>query len=388
MSDLRVVRELRAELLAAEPARRRRATRRTLIVAIALVVLGVGIATAATGSFPIGEPIPSPWGDEDSQRNPHAPRQGSGRLQAIRTPDPAGGPPWGVRDFRTRDRLVCPQVGRVVDERLGVIGDDGVFHELPLAATGCSGPPRPPRPDDSVLFSSHGGSSQGIPANGAEPREYARDACTDHVGPRSSIDPRTVVCDDRPRRWIEHGTTGPRVVAIELRAPGLRERHPVVDGHYLIVRDSPLPRGIRGFAVFRDGRRERVITFSFGGRVKRHVRRDPRFARQARLSSAPALAGPDGLVTVSLRVPHVDPPRYGSWYDVELAGPPGCARQGRLRFTVQASRRLRPGDALRFGIRPPGPTVRERAEWCRGRYAGSVVMQSRLDLGRFGFEVR
>jgi hypothetical protein len=61
----------------------------------------------------------------------------------VRAADPDGGPPWGVRVFRSTPGLACVQVGRVYKGKLGVLGQDGAFdndgkfHELTVAAEGC-----------------------------------------------------------------------------------------------------------------------------------------------------------------------------------------------------------------------------------------------------------
>lgn len=67
---------------------------------------------------------------------------GTVRLLSLRVPDPAGGPPWGMRVMRTTGGDECMQVGRVHDGRLGVLGQDGIFrddhrfHPMPASAFG------------------------------------------------------------------------------------------------------------------------------------------------------------------------------------------------------------------------------------------------------------
>ena len=59
-----------------------------------------------------------------------------GRLLSIRVPDPAGGPPWGIRLVKTTRGETCIQVGRVVNGQIGALGidgswnDDHEFHEI------------------------------------------------------------------------------------------------------------------------------------------------------------------------------------------------------------------------------------------------------------------
>ena len=50
-------------------------------------------------------------------------------LASVRVPDPVSGPPWGVRVIvlRRSSLLRCVQIGRVLNGKLGVVGEDGAF---------------------------------------------------------------------------------------------------------------------------------------------------------------------------------------------------------------------------------------------------------------------
>ncbi|HEX2085963.1 MAG TPA: hypothetical protein VHF89_09800 [Solirubrobacteraceae bacterium] len=50
--------------------------------------------------------------------------------------DPDGGPRWGVRLYRTREGLTCPNAGRVEDGRFGRVGARGEHIPLPPSADG------------------------------------------------------------------------------------------------------------------------------------------------------------------------------------------------------------------------------------------------------------
>lgn len=54
---------------------------------------------------------------------------GSARLLPLRTPDPGGGLPWGLRVVRTTRGLECVDVGRVDYGTIGVLGQDGAFRD-------------------------------------------------------------------------------------------------------------------------------------------------------------------------------------------------------------------------------------------------------------------
>jgi hypothetical protein len=113
--------------------RRPRPLRRLVLVIPVLLVLAAG-ALAATGVIRIGAPAEKPGGEGFSSLRGGGLLRGTVRLLAIATPDPAGGPPWGMRVFSTKQGEGCVQVGRLLDGKLGAIGqdnafgDDGQFH--------------------------------------------------------------------------------------------------------------------------------------------------------------------------------------------------------------------------------------------------------------------
>jgi hypothetical protein len=115
---------------------------RTALVLVVLLVLASGTAVAASQLF--GPPVRSGLVLTGGAK------PGPILLAPLRVADPAGGFPWGVRIYTPRrrapgaGRVSCVQIGRVLDGRLGVIGedgafgDDGLFHLLPVEPlTGC-----------------------------------------------------------------------------------------------------------------------------------------------------------------------------------------------------------------------------------------------------------
>jgi hypothetical protein len=140
MRAIHRARRLRGRLLA-----------RPLIVAVAVVVGGAGAAFAAKALVGIGNPAPREYPNFGERVLP-----AGTRLLSLRVPDPAGGPPWGMRLIFTTARpgsvaktragaahWGCVQVGRVVDGQLGVLGqdgafhNDGLFHALPVQPEAC-----------------------------------------------------------------------------------------------------------------------------------------------------------------------------------------------------------------------------------------------------------
>jgi hypothetical protein len=121
----------------------RRGWRRPPLIALALLL---GATGAAFGGRVIGFGSPAP---PSLVRLFTAPTTGEGaltpgtvRMLPVSTPDPAGGAPWGMREFTTSRGLGCVEVARLVDGRLVAIGqddafgDDGRYHELSVASGG------------------------------------------------------------------------------------------------------------------------------------------------------------------------------------------------------------------------------------------------------------
>ncbi len=130
----------RSPLLA--PSRAHRwATRPMLLVAPLLLVLAAA-ALAAGGVIELGSPAKLPFSVYGNAREGYgALVPGTVRLLPIKAPDPAGGPDWGMRVLSTTRGQGCIQLGRLLDGKLGALGqdgafaDDGRFHELPVSAT-------------------------------------------------------------------------------------------------------------------------------------------------------------------------------------------------------------------------------------------------------------
>ncbi len=216
------------------PPRRARRRRRRLPLLVVPGMLVVAAAAMAASAILTGEPVRNPPGlafraDEGLGK----PKPATIDLLDLRVADPDGGPPWGMRTLRTTRGLGCVQVGRVVDDKLGVLGQDGAFgndgrfHELPadvLTQAQCqqpdgaghvflavsyqglpasalagacrlSGVGKPPRPS-------------GAPRRPAQPRCPAADERILYfglLGPRG----RSVTYDDATGREITARTHGP-----------------------------------------------------------------------------------------------------------------------------------------------------------------------------------
>lgn len=105
-----------------------------------LLLLGTTtIALAASGVILTGSNVPV-RGHPRPGYGFGIPARGVSRLLPLRAPDPAGGPPWGMRLIHTTRGYLCAELGRLDDGRLGELGidgafhDDGRFHPLPVDA--------------------------------------------------------------------------------------------------------------------------------------------------------------------------------------------------------------------------------------------------------------
>ena len=155
------------------------------------------------------------------------------------TPDPRGGLPWGLREFRTTRGQTCLQVGRVQNGTIGAIGQDGAwnndhrFHPIaPNAYTGqhCSPTDAAGHAFDNVALNGGGGiASANVPwGTGAQ-----GGGCGGIDGAR--VEPQ---CPPHDLRNLNFGLLGPDAVSIEfVGADGHRYTEPTngSDGAYLIV---------------------------------------------------------------------------------------------------------------------------------------------------------
>lgn len=127
----------------------RRVPRRGLALAAALVVLGVGAATAA-GLISVGEPA------SDQRDLPATLRPNAGsRTIAVTATDPARKLPWAVAIYTARDGRDCALLGQT---QLGELGEltGGTFHPFAADRPGVCG-----RLDRAPIFFAAGHSAGG-----------------------------------------------------------------------------------------------------------------------------------------------------------------------------------------------------------------------------------
>ncbi len=207
-----------------------RLVRRPLFALPLLAVLGGGVALAATGVLRSGNPVPAPAHlTPDAQLG--VPVPGHTRLIAKSAPDPAGGPPWGMRIVHTTREVVCLQIARRYDGQLGVIGEDGAFHDdgrfHPLPPDAISSAPR------HYLATCH-------PAGQSTTQEVSGVPASGELTGAGTF--------GRPseERRLYFGLLGPTAVSVTYRLAGRTVTLPVEPGSdaYLIVLPgtTPAPR--------------------------------------------------------------------------------------------------------------------------------------------------
>jgi hypothetical protein len=223
---------LTALLRARPPRRRRRPVLAGLFVAGGLAATGG--ALAATGVLPlppVGDPVEPTRVERNPQRGVGVPTDQGGRLLALRVPDPAGGPPWGLRIVDTTRGMQCLQAGRVVGDQLGLLGQDGIasddgrFHPLPPATrSGWVTPCQLPDGNGRFFIAID---KLSYASGDADPRERA---CREP----SDRDPDKPRCAKANARRIAFGLLGPEATEITF-ADGSTQVPTDGDGAYLHV---------------------------------------------------------------------------------------------------------------------------------------------------------
>ncbi len=119
-------------------------TRRTLTVALVLVLLLGGVAAAAI-LITRGAPLQAP-NALDLQAG-GVPLPSTVRLAGLDAADPnPAEPPWDIRLSRTRAGETCTAVGQVLGDQFGIVGLDHVFRALPLGGVDACGVNAPEGP--------------------------------------------------------------------------------------------------------------------------------------------------------------------------------------------------------------------------------------------------
>ncbi len=325
-----------------------------------------------------------------------------------------------MRVVRTTRDLLCLQIGRLLDGRLGVLGqdgeldDDGLFHELPAAVLD---PGMCIQPTDRVLLS-----DGGLPAAGA-----LQSPTTSCLAPWERARPSSPKpCPAGDERLIAFGVLGPHAVSVSYRAYG--QPHTVATagslGAYLIVLRAP-PEPAHNVPVlggttaplgsFPIGTGTTVVSnlvFRFGDRLcqtgferqpggpppcTKSVARTPVFVPEiprglrspVALQARRALGGYDLEVTFTAPAPVFN---ASTAYGVQVTRPSGaaCGRGGLWGQSIE--RDVARGQILHVTEFVPQPrgchgVVRGRVILGGQRYGGFFGSDDLETIGRFSFSL-
>ncbi len=211
---------------------------RVLALAIPAALAVGAVALAATGAFRAGAPVrhADPLIGHGGEDLGDAVRS---ELLPVSTPDPYGGPPWGMRVVYTSRGVGCLEVGRLLKGRLGALGIDGAFkndrrfHELrPGRLSGVS--TCADLDGRGRLF--YTAAKRGLPRS-------VSDGCLPTPTPDEGVLrlPPGGICPADGVRQVYFGTLGPLVRQVIYKEGGHTHRlatHPP-SGAYLIVLPAP-----------------------------------------------------------------------------------------------------------------------------------------------------
>lgn len=403
--------DLENELLRAA-ARRRRfwpATRGGVALVVGFVVAG-GVATAAGLSLVGADPDAAEHFDQGIPTAITGKPVRDGTLMPVRTDDPDGGPPWGIRVTTTSRGAACIQVGRVVDDQLVVLGKDGAFandgraHVVPPGRDICV----PTADDGTPILRSRGTTLSSSGLGRCSPRTTRADFEQERrvnlarlndlaSGRARRYRPATdaewaaaqaAMCPEGSQRAIRWGFLGPRATTVSLRASdGSRTQQPLAPGDfgaYLFVRRIADERTAR----FAEMRRPGTVQATFGtGRALAITGRD-------RIRAIPGLDVPQpdekrGPVEASVTVPRtptdpvrvrfrapVDALRYPTAFKAYVENvktddrAANACRNARQTASEEPSMPVTPpirkGERATLVVVPPKRFKGRKAAWCPG----------------------
>ncbi len=215
-----------------------RIRRRTLVFIVPVLLALAGCGALAAGVIRFGAPAkPSPYVFPGPQAGNGTPIPGTERLLPIATPDPEGGPTWGMRLYHTTRDLGCVQVGRVLDGKFGALGQDGAFgddsrfHEVPVNAPQFSN-------NDCTNLDADGRTFLNLSVfDQAASGWYGRDSCAPAGSNKMNVPPGSGVCQQSHERDLYYGLLGPDAQSITYTSEGhsVTQTTSGSEGAYLLV---------------------------------------------------------------------------------------------------------------------------------------------------------
>jgi hypothetical protein len=346
----------------AQRARSPRPLRRRAILALALMtaLLAAAIAVAASGLL-TGAPVPNPPGGTfRSDRGPGKPLAARTRMMDLRVDDPAGGPAWGLRTVVTTRNFGCVQIGRVLDGKLGLLGQDGAFsndgrfHELPPSVLSLANCQQLDGAGNIFLAISY----QGMPASALD-----RGCTTRAVPPLPkaiSVPSRSAplpICPASDERILYYGTLGPQGKSITYK--DRQGRHVTVpvqgpSGAYLVVLRPAKGQTPRGGLVSSSTPRSGLISVQYRDGTVCQIR-SPRALGGAKPCPLKGYVQPKQpkVTATELRAPvHATVAPKPVRVPGAPAGVPSKLRNWKLTVTFRAPVAAGPGSYYIVSVRP------------------------------------
>jgi hypothetical protein len=281
----------------------------------------------------------------------------------VSDPDPAGGPPWGLRTFNTTDGARCQQIGRLQDGKLGYVDASGNFVESPVQATGCGGAPPPGRQGGSYGMARHEtpGGVRSVyygrwgpllkRVTFANPDgSNLRDIQVSPNGEYVAAYPGSVTFGTEPRqRLYFDGGCGPE----RRDLLGIHTMAEVVNCQVVIPLDEPRPQPESA--------------------ASKRARRNP--SRPSPVRAHPRVAGPGRRINAQFKVPITLQPRDAYGWRLSGEGADRCAKKLRGRMTGYGGLSFRTMVRGRWDdlLLPLGG---KSGRWCAGTYKVEVFFKS------------
>ncbi|HEX4114890.1 MAG TPA: hypothetical protein VHY18_03350 [Solirubrobacteraceae bacterium] len=235
--------------------------RRTLVLAVPVLLALAGCGALAAGVIRFGAPVkPSPYIFPGPRAGNGTPLASTERLLPVATPDPEGGPAWGMRLYQTTRGLGCVQVGRVLDGRFGALGqygafkDDGRFHEVPVNAPQFSN-------NDCSNLDAHGRTFMNLSVfDQAASGWFGCGSCAPASSNKMNIPPGSGICEQGHERDLYYGLLGPDAQSITYTSKGhsVTQATSGPEGAYLLVTHATYNR----FYDFQDASTGGVVPVS------------------------------------------------------------------------------------------------------------------------------
>jgi hypothetical protein len=402
-------------------------------LALAGALLVAGGALAATGTIRIG-PVHDDH-DPRSRPNPHhgaGVRAGAAKTIALRVSDPAGGPPWTLRVFRSSRGASCVQVGQVVRGHFGVFVAPGTLEPLRAWPGGssslCSGQARagfpvvrglqrirvvggaedptrcPGRPHADCPITSVTLLRYGLLGPGARRVRLAGAAGSHTLRTSAGIGGAYLFAVALPVAPYVAANAALRGSFDEYRraskaatARGLSAREATREAMRVAGRDSTYVRPPKVSVLATFGGGGRTLRVAGAGRTHaalpglgtRAATRQQPLPRSVPVRVNVRKPGRFATVQLSFRAPRAIT-RFDVHYSSTLSGPAGRTCEPESGGSNATTGDIAAGQAVRIVMRRRGVRSNGRRGWCPGRFTGTVRYSTpgaNIVIGRYAFRI-